>query len=88
MPDFAPFADACSSVARPQSYYNAPDFPSNLPAQWDRMWGFLWDRNITPVWVGEFGAKFDPYCTSDKCAVIFRQEVRAPASDDSSALAN
>jgi endoglucanase len=57
-----------------QSYYNAPDFPSNLPAQWDRMWGFLWDRNMTPVWVGEFGAKFDPYCTSPLCLTVLRQE--------------
>jgi endoglucanase len=35
-------------------------FPNNLPAHWDRQWGFLHNEAVAPVWVGEWGALMDP----------------------------
>jgi aryl-phospho-beta-D-glucosidase BglC (GH1 family) len=40
-----------------QSWFNAADFPRNLPGLWDRHWGYLQERNVAPVLVGEFGGK-------------------------------
>jgi len=46
----------------PPSVYDQPwfqdaSYPSNLPAFWDQMWGYLVDSNTAPVWIGEFGTK-------------------------------
>jgi endoglucanase len=41
-----------------QSYFDAPDFPSNMPAIWDTHFGHLFAKNFNVV-VGEFGGKFD-----------------------------
>lgn len=38
-----------------QPWFNAPNFPNNLPAVWDKNWGYIYKQNIAPVWVGEFG---------------------------------
>lgn len=38
-----------------QSWFNAPDFPANLPNVWDTHWGYIYKKNIAPIWVGEFG---------------------------------
>jgi endoglucanase len=51
------------SVA-PQEWFRDPNYPNNLPAIWDRFWGFLMkdpdpEKN-TPVLLGEFGT---PYMT-------------------------
>jgi len=40
-----------------QPYFSASDYPANLPAIWDRHWGYLKKNNIAPVLVGEFGSK-------------------------------
>lgn len=40
---------------QPFHQYSA-GFPDNLPAHWDRQWGFLHKENIAPVWVGEWGS--------------------------------
>lgn len=40
----------------PQSWFSAPDFPSNLPAVWDTHWGFIAREGIAPVVVGETGS--------------------------------
>ncbi len=42
-----------------QPWHNDPDFPDNLPAFWDRQWGFVHDEGIGPVWIGEWGSKLD-----------------------------
>jgi endoglucanase len=39
-----------------QSWFDEASFPSNLPAIWDRSWGYLVKQNIAPVLVGEFGS--------------------------------
>ena len=41
-----------------QPWFMAADYPSNLPSVWDDAWGYLVDENIAPVWVGEFGTKY------------------------------
>jgi endoglucanase len=38
-----------------QRWFNDPEFPDNLPALWDRHWGYLARQGIAPVLVGEFG---------------------------------
>src|SRR5690606_16218224 len=41
----------------PQSWFNDPNYPKNLPQVWDRNWGYLFRQNIAPVMLGEFGSK-------------------------------
>jgi endoglucanase len=33
------------------------DYPDNLPALWDKMWGNLFKSNTAPVLIGELGTK-------------------------------
>jgi endoglucanase len=42
-----------------QSWLNAANFPDNLPAIWDSMWGKLAKSNQAPILVGEFGTKLE-----------------------------
>jgi endoglucanase len=46
--------DYATSVAQ-QPWFTDPTFPANMPALWDKYWGYLFKQNIAPVWVGEFG---------------------------------
>lgn len=39
-----------------QEWFKAADFPANLPAVWDRYWGYLYKQNIAPIMMGEFGS--------------------------------
>ena len=41
----------------PQSWFSAADYPNNLPAVWDKYWGYLYETGAAPVLVGEFGSK-------------------------------
>lgn len=34
------------------------NYPNNLPAIWDKNWGFIVKNGIAPIWIGEFGGKF------------------------------
>ena len=40
-----------------QPWFQSPDFPKNLPALWDRHWGYLSRQKIAPVLIGEFGGR-------------------------------
>jgi endoglucanase len=40
-----------------QPWFNAPDFPNNLPAIWDAHWGYLAKQSLGPVVLGEFGGR-------------------------------
>ncbi|WP_433537630.1 cellulase family glycosylhydrolase [Micromonospora sp. CA-249363] len=44
-----------TSVYR-QTWFDAPDYPANLPAIWDKYWGYLYKQNIAPIMMGEFGS--------------------------------
>lgn len=35
--------------------YRSPDFPANLPAEWDALWGYLAGEGMAPTVVGGFG---------------------------------
>jgi chitinase len=47
-----------------QPWFQAANYPNNLPSQWDGFWGYLYRQNIAPVWIGEFGSKLQT--TSDQ----------------------
>jgi endoglucanase len=38
-----------------QAWFDAPDFPANLPPIWDKFWGYIEKQNIAPLLFGEFG---------------------------------
>jgi endoglucanase len=38
-----------------QSWFDAPNYPANMPAIWDKYWGYLYKNNIAPLMMGEFG---------------------------------
>ena len=47
-----------------QSVYNFswlqdPNYPNNLPAQYDSMWGYLYKNNTAPILLGEWGGLFN-----------------------------
>jgi aryl-phospho-beta-D-glucosidase BglC (GH1 family) len=39
-----------------QLWFSDPTYPANLPGVWSKMWGYLAEENIAPIWVGEFGS--------------------------------
>jgi chitinase len=41
----------------PQSFFQTADFPANMPAIFDAMWGYLWREGTAPVLLGEFGSR-------------------------------
>ncbi len=47
-----------------QSWFNAPNYPNNLPGVWNTYWGYIYKNGIAPVWVGEFGSRLQS--TSDQ----------------------
>lgn len=47
------------SSVYPQSWFTAAGYPRNLPSIWNRTWGYLDERRIAPVLVGEFGTKLE-----------------------------
>ncbi len=38
-----------------QTWFSDPTYPNNMPALWDKWWGYLQKNNVAPVWLGEFG---------------------------------
>ncbi|MFI1564239.1 glycoside hydrolase family 5 protein [Streptomyces sp. NPDC020490] len=40
-----------------QNWFMDKDFPNNMPAFWDKHWGFVKKENIAPVLLGEFGGR-------------------------------
>lgn len=48
----------------PQPWFSDPSYPNNLPAVWDKNWGYLFRQNVAPVLLGEFGSKLST--TSDR----------------------
>jgi endoglucanase len=43
----------------PQPWFSDPNYPRNLPAVWDKYWGYLVRENIAPVLIGEFGTRYE-----------------------------
>jgi endoglucanase len=42
-----------------QNWFQASNFPNNLPNVWTTHWGYLQADNIAPVYLGEFGGSMD-----------------------------
>jgi len=40
----------------PQKWFSDPAYPANLPAVWDKNWGYIQKQGIAPVLLGEFGS--------------------------------
>jgi endoglucanase len=38
-----------------QKWFDDPSYPANMPAIWDKYWGYLHKQNIAPIMLGEFG---------------------------------
>ncbi len=41
----------------PQTWFNDPSFPNNMPAIWEANFNYLHTQNISPMFAGEFGIK-------------------------------
>jgi aryl-phospho-beta-D-glucosidase BglC (GH1 family) len=39
-----------------QTWFDAPNYPNNLPGVWDKNWGYLFRTGTAPVLLGEFGS--------------------------------
>jgi len=42
-----------------QSWFNDPNYPENLAALWDDMWGYIYFEEIAPILLGEWGSRFE-----------------------------
>ena len=42
-----------------QTWFSAPDYPANLPDVWDSFWGYIPNKGIAPLLMGEFGTKLE-----------------------------
>ncbi|HYI97093.1 MAG TPA: cellulase family glycosylhydrolase [Bryobacteraceae bacterium] len=42
-----------------QTWFSAPDYPANLPGVWDSYWGYIPNKGIAPLLMGEFGTKLE-----------------------------
>lgn len=42
----------------PQSWFSDATYPNNLPAVWDKYWGYLHNSNTAPILIGEFGTRY------------------------------
>jgi endoglucanase len=40
------------------SWLTDPNYPNNLPAQYDKMWGYLYKNDTAPIMLGEWGGQF------------------------------
>jgi aryl-phospho-beta-D-glucosidase BglC (GH1 family) len=38
-----------------QEWFSHPNYPLNLPDHWRPFWGYLFEQNIAPIIIGEFG---------------------------------
>jgi len=38
-----------------QTWFDDPTYPANMPAIWEKYWGYLYKQNIAPIMMGEFG---------------------------------
>lgn len=47
-----------------QTWFSDPSYPANLPAVWNRFWGYLHANDVAPVLLGEFGSRLAT--TSDR----------------------
>ncbi len=45
----------------PQTWFSDPNYPANEPTIFSQKWGYLYEQDIAPLWIGEWGTKLtDP----------------------------
>ena len=45
----------------PQTWFSDPNYPANEPAIFNKEWGYIYQQNIAPLWLGEWGSNLtDP----------------------------
>ncbi|MFG1294500.1 cellulase family glycosylhydrolase [Xanthobacter variabilis] len=42
-----------------QPWFQSSDFAADLPEKFREMWGYIYEENIAPVYIGEFGTKLE-----------------------------
>ncbi len=53
--------DYPNSVYPPQTWFQTANFGANLPNVFRQAWGYIYEQNIAPIYLGEFGTKLqDP----------------------------
>ena len=60
-----------------QPWFAAPNFGAGLPDKFDQMWGYLYEQNIAPVYLGEFGTRL-----TDPKDVIWYEAITSYLSGD------
>ncbi|MHA0287848.1 Calx-beta domain-containing protein [Mycobacterium sp. C3-094] len=60
-----------------QPWFTAPNFGAALPDKFDQMWGYLYEQNIAPVYLGEFGTRL-----TDPKDVIWYEAITSYLSGD------
>jgi endoglucanase len=42
-----------------QTWFDAPNYPANMPDVWKSFWGYIPNQNIAPLLMGEFGTRLE-----------------------------
>ncbi|CAH0309571.1 Calx-beta domain-containing protein [Roseomonas sp. CECT 9278] len=42
-----------------QPWFQGSDFPNNMPARFEQFWGYIYEQDIAPIMLGEFGSKLE-----------------------------
>ena len=65
----------------PQPYFEAANFPNNMPPIWDLQWGYLSKTGRAPILLGEWGGRYEG---NDK---IWQDKMAAYLKDDANQVA-
>jgi len=61
----------------PQTWFQTANFGAGLPAVFRKAWGYIYEQNIAPVYIGEFGTKL-----TDPKDVIWLEAITSYISGD------
>lgn len=61
----------------PQPWFSGSNFGAGLPAKFRQMWGYIYEENIAPVYIGEFGTKL-----SDPKDIVWLEAITSYISGD------
>nr|MCH9728271.1 cellulase family glycosylhydrolase [Actinomycetes bacterium] len=61
----------------PQPWFQSADFGEHLPEKFEQMWGYIYEQNIAPIYLGEFGTNL-----TDPKDVIWYEAITSYLSGD------
>jgi endoglucanase len=64
-----------------QSYFNHPEFPSNMPGIWDEQFGFIKKHRVGTIVVGEWGGRMEPGSLDEKWQNALGEWLKANETD-------